>query len=287
MNNRQKPNELNSKIHKFLRKSERGRRVPSFSIDKRRKFVIGVIILSIGLFIIESQFAASGIFGAILLSLLTDVFLLWANHQDIKENKSYQVFILPFFYSLGFVLFSQVPKLQIFISHFLLLILYAIGLYSLFLSQNIFVVSSIRTIQLLSSARIVSFFITLILFLFLTNIIFTLHITLLPIILIMIVYTYLLVYHSLWTYTLQKVSQPLFIWTSAITVCLVEAAIILWFWPSNPIFIALFLSGFFYAIVGLSHIWFEKRLFKGILWEYVWVGIIVFFILILSTTWGK
>jgi hypothetical protein len=97
----------------------------------------------------------------------------------------------------------------------------------------------------------------------------------------------LLIYGSLWTYNLQKTISSIGIWVAALTACLVETAIILWFWPSSPTVIALFLAGFFYTIVGLSHVWFEKRLFKGILWEYVWVGSVTFFVLILFSPWGK
>lgn len=263
-----------------------GKRTLLFSIDKRQKFVVAIIFLSLGLLLAESQFSGSGIFISFLLALFSDIFLFWAIYNDIKENKVYEPFILPFFYSLAFGLFYFLAP-QIFISRLLLTLIYAFGLYSLFLSQNILIVSSIRTIALLSGARIVSFIVTLISYFFLTNIIYSLHITIFPLMALMLLYTFLLIYHSLWTYTLQKTLQPLSLWVSALTVCLVEVGTILWFWPSSPTVIALFLTGFFYAIVGLSHIWFEKRLFKGILWEYVWVGCVVFFVLILFTPWGN
>ncbi len=257
-----------------------------FAIEKRQKFVIAIITLSLGLFLTEFQFNKSGIVIAFILPFLTSLFLLWAIYPDLKENKSYQVFILPFFYSLAFGFFYFLTPTS-FISRLLLTAIYAFGLYSLFLSQNIFVVSSSRTIQLLSGARIVSFVITLISYFFLTNIVFSFHAIIFPVIALISVYTYLLIYHSMWTYTLQKYSQLLSIWVSALTVCLIEVATLVWFWPTNPTVTALFLTGFFYAVVGLSHIWFEKRLFKGILWEYVWVGTIVFFVLLLFTQWGK
>lgn len=287
MNIKPKLGGLTLPMPKIFSLSRRKRKGIAFTIEKRQKFVMGVVALSFGLFFTELRFNTSGIFTALLLSFFTDLVLLWAVYDDIKQHKTFQVFILPFFYSLAFGLFYPILKPQILLFHFLLSFLYGVGLYSVFLSQNIFIVSSIRTIQLLSSARIVSFIITLLSFFFFSNILFTFHTLLIVVILLMVLYTYLLVYHSLWTYTLQKVSQPLFIWTSALTVCLIEAAILLWFWPSNPTFISLFLTGFFYTIVGLSHIWFERRLFKGILWEYIWVGTIVFFVLILFTPWGK
>lgn len=267
---------------------KKGKKTLVFSIDKRQKFVLGVSILSLGLFITELQFGQSGIaFGiAFVLALLTDLFLYWAIRNDLKDNFSISLFILPLFYSLAFALFYfLVPARLLF--RLLLTGLYAFGLYSLYLSQNIFTVSSIRTIALLSGARIVSFVITLLSYFFLTNIVFTLHVPLPVTIAVMAVYTFPLVYQSLWTYTLQKSVHPVKLWAGVVTLCLIESATLLWFWPSSPTVIALFLTGFLYTLVGLSHVWLEKRLFRGVLWEYVWVGVIVFFVLNLFTSWGK
>lgn len=284
MEKRLKTHPLEFKFGKWSNKKSKEK--ISFGIDKRQKFVLGTLALSLSLFFTEFQFGKSGLYAAILLSIATNVFLFWAIYEDFRENRALPVFILPFFYSLSFGLFYFLTPTA-FLSHLVLAIMYGFGLYSLFLSQNIFIVSSIRTITLLSGARIVSFVITLISFFFLTNIIYTLHVIIFPVISLLAVYTCLLVYHSLWTYSLQKNIQPLVLWTSGATICILEAATILWFWPSNPTVIALFLTGFFYTLVGISHIWFERRLFKGILWEYVWVGCIVFFVLLSFTQWGK
>jgi len=265
---------------------KKGRARLHFDIDKRQKFVLAVCFLSLGLFFTEYQLTQWGLVLTLILPFLTVLFLLWAIYSDLKENKLFQVVILPFIYTFSFGFFYLLTPTS-FVVRLLLTAMYAFGLYSLFLSQNIFVVSSSRTIQLLSGARIVSFVITLISYFFLNNIVFSFHVIIFPVIAVITVYTYLLIYHSLWTYTLQKYSQPLLIWVSALTACVIEIATLVWFWPSSPTVTALFLTGFFYAIVGLSHIWLEKRFFKGILWEYVWVGTIVFFVLLLFTQWGK
>ncbi|MBI5123394.1 hypothetical protein HZA75_06070 [Candidatus Roizmanbacteria bacterium] len=255
-------------------------------IDKRQKFVIATIILSLSLFASEFQFSKSGFFIVFGLAILTNLFLWWATYADLKENKTYQIFILPFFYNLAFGMFYFLTP-TIFLSRIILTIIYALGIYSLLLCQNIFVVGSMRTIALLSGARIVSFVITLISYFFLTNIIFTLHVSIFLVVLFVFLYTYFLIYGGLWIYNLQKTVPYMGRWVLALTVCLSETAAILWFWPSSPTVIALFLAGFFYVMVGLSHVWFERRLFKGILWEYVWVSCITFFLLILFTPWGK
>ncbi len=277
---------MNIRSKQQVSSSKKGRRKINFVIDKRQKFVIATLLLSLGLFFTEFQFTQWGLIITFILPFLTILFLWWAIYIDLKESKLYQVFILPFFYTLAFGFFYLLTPTT-FIVRLLLTAVYAFGLYSLFLSQNIFIVSSSRTIQLLSGARIVSFVITLISYFFLTNIVFSFRIIIFPEIALIAAYTYLMIYHSLWTYTLQKYSQSLLLWVSALTVCIIEVASLVWFWPSSPTVTALFLSGFFYAMVGLSHIWLEKRLFKGILWEYVWVGTIVFFVLLLFTSWGK
>lgn len=257
-----------------------------FEIDKRQKFVIAVLILSLGLFFSEFHFGKSGVYIAVIASFLTDFFLYWSIRRDLKENFSPAVFILPFFYSLAFGLYYFLVPPRLF-SRVILTTLYAFGLYSLFLSQNIFTVAAIRTIALLSGARIVSYVITLVSYFFLTNILYTLHFPVIPTVLILFIYSYLLIYHSLWTYSLQKSPYPIPLWVLGLSICLLESSVILWFWPSSPTVLALFLTGFFYTIVGLTHVWMEKRLFRGALWEYVWVGTIVFFVLLLFSSWGK
>lgn len=257
------------------RRSKRGK---AFFVDKRQKFVIAVLVLTSGLFYTEFQFSRFGIFISLFLAVLTDLFLFWGLFEDIKDKFVYEIFLLPFFYSLSFGLFCFLTPN--FTYRIVLALIYGFGLYSLYLSQNIFVVSSTRTIALLSGARIVSFVITLVSFFLLTNVVFTLHLTIFPVLLLVLFYTYFLLYHSLWTYTLQKITQPLAVWVSILTMCIIELTAMLWFWPSKPPIISLFLTGFFYIVAGLSHIWFEKRLFKGVLWEYTWVGFVSFFILI-------
>lgn len=258
-------------------------------IDKRQKFVISIILLSVALFLTEYtgyQIVNSGVYVSFLLGMLANVFLYWALRQDVKGNFTYNLFILPFFYSLAFGLFYFLVPAR-YLSRIILTTLYAFGLYSLFLSQNIFVVASIRTIALLSGARIVSFVLTLLSFFFLTNIIYTLHLSVIPTVLLIAFSSYLLIQHSLWTYTLQKTVSTMRTWMLGLTMCMAEAAMVLWFWPSSPTVISLFLTGLLYTIVGLSHVWIEKRLFRSVLWEYIWVSVIVFFVLVLFTSWGK
>ncbi|MEM4230731.1 MAG: hypothetical protein QXF25_02550 [Candidatus Pacearchaeota archaeon] len=253
-------------------------------ISKRRKFIIGVLFLSLGLFISQNLLGKSGVYTVFSLAFLTDIVLFLILYKDLKDNFSPQLFILPFFFSLAFGLFYFLVPAR-FLTRLITTSLYALGLYSLFLSENIFVVSSIRTIALLTSARTVSFAITLLSFFFLSNVVFSFHLNIFLLLPLLFIYSFLLIAHSLWTYTLDRNILANLYWVLGLAVCLIEISAILWFWPSTPTVLALFLTGFFYYIVGLSQAWIEKRLFKGILWEYMWIAAVVIITLLLFTSW--
>ncbi len=253
-------------------------------VNKRKIFVSAVFILSAGLFITQYLFGKSGLVAVVLLSVLTDFFMFWALQKDLKEKFTPWVFILPFFYSLAFGLFYFLVPAR-FLTRIAVTLLYGLGLYSLFLSENIFTVSAIRTIALLSSARTVSFVITILSYFFLANVLFSLHWNIFFLIPALCFFTFPLILHSIWTYSLEISIKDAFWWAGLLTISLAEVALVLWFWPSRPTVIALFLTGFFYSVVGLTQAWFDKRLFRNVILEYVWVAAIVFFVLVLFTSW--
>lgn len=290
---------LLSKIRLRFLKKEKPRKIKqqkktiTIALDKRQKFVVGVLFLSAVLFVTEFyhlRFSRSGFAISLGLSILSDLFLYWAIRKDLPKPRTvntYIIFILPFFFTLAFSLFYFLVPARI-LSRVILTLLYSVGLYSLYLCQNIFTVGATRTIQLLSGARIVSFVLTLLSFFFLMNIIFTLHFPIYVIGPFLFVITFLLMLQSIWAYAMQSEAAPLLpSWTLLLTICVLEVAVMIWFWPSTPTISALFLTGLFYTIIGLSHVWFDRRLFRGVLWEYVWVSAAVFFVLILSTKWGS
>jgi hypothetical protein len=254
-------------------------------LSKRERLIISVILLSLGLFITEYFLGKSALYTIVGLSILTDIFLFLSLREDLENNFWPQIFILPFFYSLAFGLFYFLVPARL-LTRIAMTSLYALGLYSLFLSENIFTVSAVRTIALLSSARTVVFTLTLLSYFFLANVIFTFHINVIITLLLVFGFSFPLVLSSIWIHTLERKLFSNVLWVFSLAVCLFEIAVLLWFWPSSPTVIALFLTGIFYSIVGLSQAWFEKRLFKSVIVEYVWVALVVFIVLTLFTTWG-
>ncbi|PIP74871.1 MAG: hypothetical protein CO135_03110 [Candidatus Levybacteria bacterium CG_4_9_14_3_um_filter_35_16] len=252
--------------------------------SKRQRLVISVILLSIGLFVSEYFLGKSGIYLVFILSLLSDFFLFLALRKDLKNNFMPQIFILPFLFSLSFGMFYLLVPARL-LTRIFITGLYATGLYSLFLSENIFTVSSMRTIALLSGARTVTFTLTLLSFFFLSNVVFSMHLNVLITLAIIFIYTFPIVLQSLWIHTLEKNILSEISWALLLTICLFELSVMLWFWPSTPTLISLFLTGVFYSLIGLTQMWFDKRLFRSVIWEYILVSIIVFIALVLYTSW--
>ncbi len=254
------------------------------SFNKRQRFIIAVLVLSIGLFVSEHLLGKSGLYTVFTLAVLTDVFLLIALYDDLKGNLFLQVFILPFFFSLSFGLFYFLVPAR-YLTRIIITSFYAVGLYSLFLSENIFTVSSIRTIALFSSARTVSFVISLLSYFFLINVLFSMHLNIILFLFLLLLFSFPLVLHSIWTYTLEKKLFSQIHTVLGLTLCLLEVGVILWFWPSTPTVLAIFLTGVFYTTIGLTQVWLEKRLFKSVMWEYIWVAGVMLITLILFTSW--
>ena len=256
------------------------------NLNKRQKFVITVLGLSVGVFLSE-HFTGVKLLGASLfLAMTTVVLLILILRKDIKNTFFWPIIILPFFYTLAFPFFyALVPERLL--SRLIIAIIYAFGLYSLFLTQNIFAVSGIRTINLLRSARIVAFVITLIVFYFLVNFIFSLRLPVLMTPLIILPFAFLMNIQSLWTYALDTSQiKTISIFSAVVSLCVLQLAYVLILWPVNASVYSLFLTGIFYTYSGLCHAWIERRLFKGILWEYVWVGFISVLFLIIFSKWG-
>lgn len=253
-------------------------------ISKRQKFIFSVIFLSLGLFIAEHFLGKSGLYIMFILSFLSAVFLYVALREDLKDNFTPQIFILPFLYTLAVGLFYLLVPAR-FITRIAMTSLFAIGLYSLYLSQNIFVVSSIRTIQLLASARTVSLVLSLLSYFFISNVVFSFHINVFITLTLIFLYTFIIVLQTIWTHTLEKNPFAQIFWVLSLTICLSEIALFLWFGPSSPTVAALFLTAIFYVLVGLSSAWFDKRLFRSVILEYFWITVIAFIFLVTFTSW--
>jgi hypothetical protein len=258
-----------------------------FNFTKRQKFVFSVVILALGLFTSEFFHGVALMLFALVLSLLTAVLLYLSIRDDIRDTFHYPIFILPFFYTASFVLFYPLVPERL-LTRIIITTFYSFGLYSLFLTQNIFAISVVRTINLMRSARIVSFVLTIVALFFLCNVIFSLRLPIFILPFIVFLMSMLLNFQSVWIFSLEKqfIPQALFL-SGLVSLSLAELSLVLSMWPINAAIYSIFITGIFYAYSGLLHAWVEKRLFKGVLWEYIWVGFLSVIILIFFSKWGS
>jgi len=258
-----------------------------FKLSKRGKFVVSVLILSTALFFSEFTTGIVVVSLGFLLSIVTVIFLYLILKDDISKKSHFiPILILPFFFTLSFSLFYSLIPARL-ITRVILTGVFAFGAYSLFLTENIFAISSLRTINLLRSARIVSFVITIFVLFFLFNIIFSLRLPLYVTPFLVAGISFLMSAQFLWSYSENRESsREVYIYSSCLALMMGQLAFVLSLWPVTAAIYAIFLTGLFYTYSGLCNAWLERRLFKGILWEYIWVGALSVLFLLVFSKWG-
>lgn len=258
-------------------------------ISKRGKFVLATLFLSIGLFVSQMLPSQERIILVLILSLFASLVLLVILYEDIKGTSWLTwvgLSLLPFFYTLAFGFFYLLLPAR-FLTRITLTTFFAVGIYALYLSHNIYAVAGIRTIQLLNAARSVGFLLTVLTHFFLTNLIFSLHLVPPITFLLIFLITAILIFPIAWSVNLESgITKQVLSFTLTLALVIAQLALALSFWPVTPTVAGLFLSGNFYTFVGLSQAWLERRLFKNTMWEYIGVAIIVLLVLLTRTKWG-
>lgn len=227
----------------------------------------------------------------------------WVLFEDLKGIEWLTVLILPVMYTLGAGLFSlflpeSVPRifgqrLEVDVGRLLAAIirggfwlLYGVGAYGLYLTENIFSVAAIRTIQLLRAARAVGFLLTLVVAMFLFQALFSFRLQFYWLGLLAGVLSFPLYLQGNWSMQLKKGLNKRVIEYSLIG-ALIEAqlAMVLAFWPVKSLVAALMLVTAMYVILGLSQQKLLGRLFKKQVNEYVAVALAVLVASFYITSW--
>jgi hypothetical protein len=274
------------------------------SLSKRRKFVFSTLILSIFLLATiltsgEWQFRFVGIMS--LASLFVTAWSLGSDWKGISRLTT-SIFSILFVAGVGmftFLLPTQVTEFWIFpvasnwgitiawAIKIVFWLLFAVGYYSLLLTENIFAVSTIRTIQLARAANAVGFLLILVTaFLgfdtllsfrlpFYWNFFGAWSISL-PLVLI-----------GLWSIKLEeKLDFQMLISSLTLSLVIGYFSAALSFWPVSITVGSLALTTSMYVLLGLYQQELVKRMFKRTVYEYLSVGISVFLIILLTTKWG-
>jgi len=165
-------------------------------------------------------------------------------------------------------------------------ILYAIGMYALLLTENIYNVAAARTIALLRAAHSVGFLLTLTTYYLLVQTILAYRLPAMANAVFTGLVTYPLALQILWSMNLRptigKRTRDI---AAIITIVACELAWIFSLWPVRTTLFALFLTTCFYGLVGMGQQYLTERLYKRTVWEFFGVVSIVFIILVVTANW--
>ncbi len=257
-----------------------------FAITKRQKFIISAVLLSAGLLAIQLANVPWRYQAIFTLTVFTYLLSAWSLKEGLSGIKWLTVLILPALFTAGVGLFYFLLP-STWLTRLPVAALYGLGLYALFLTENIFAVAAIRNIQLLRAAHAVGFLLTLLTAFFLYDTILSFRLSFwLNFILVFLVSLPLFI-QGLWSVKLEeKISGQIWFYSLALSLIIAEGALALSFWPVTVSAGSLALITIMYVVLGLTQNYLSQRLFKRTINEYLTVGIIVLAVIIMTTHWG-
>lgn len=276
-------------------------------MSKRQRFVLASIILSVGLLITRTvpfDYTYIAIFG---LGLATFFVSLWSLAEGLAVSRwpvrlvvvalptlfvsgaaFFALFLPPAITEiLGFSISLESGRFLAGVFKIILFVLFGVGVYALFLTENVFSVAAIRTIQLLRAAHAVGFLLSLLTGFFFYQAIFSFRLSFWINFLLVLIISFPIILQGLWSVVLEeRPSRRTAVTSFWLALLLGETALILSFWPVTVAMAALFLTTALYVFLGLVREYFAERLFRRTAYEYIGVGIVVLLAMILTAPWG-
>ena len=221
----------------------------------------------------------------VVLAIISYIGCAFVLRSDLKGIEYFTLLILPASYTAAVTLFYFLLPLR-WITRIPVVFLYFLGMYALLLTENIYNVAANRTIALLRAAHTVGFLITLATYFLLLSTVLAFRLHALPSMVIIGGISGVLVFQILWSIDLNpKVSPKLIHLTTALILVFMELSWVLSFWSVKSTIKALFLTTFFYSLVGITQQYLVERLYKKTIIEFASVAVIVGFVLFLTTNW--
>lgn len=254
-------------------------------MSKRQKFLLAAALLSLGLLSIQwvpLEFRYVAVFGFFLVSYLISA---WALLEDLKGIEWLTILSLPSLYSAAIALFYFLLP-DAFLSRAIIISFFGLGLYALYLTENIFSVAAIRTIQLIRAAHAVGFLLSLLTLVLFYNTVFSLKWPFWANGLMVFAVSFPVLLQGLWSIKLnEKLGSQLLGMTTGLSLSLGVTALMLSFMPVTVWIAALFLATIVYVAMGLMQHALSERLFAKTVYEYVAVGVFVLLATLVVTPW--
>lgn len=255
-------------------------------MSKRKKLAVTAFLLSLGILGIQSvevdaRYQAIGLLAGVAYGLSA-----WAMWEDLKGVEWFTVLILPVFYSISVALFYFLLPERI-LTRLIIIALFGVGMYALLLTENIFNVAAMRTIQLLRAAHAVGFLLTLLVAFFIWDTIFSFRLMPWWNAGLVFISSLPLCFQALWSVNLEPaVTREVKINSLGLSWSLGILALAISLWPVTITVASLFLVSALYVGLGLIQHRMSGRLFHRTISEYLWVGAAVLLITFWLANWG-
>lgn len=255
-------------------------------MSKRQRFVLSSLLLAFGFFLIQFVGFEWRFQSIALLTLFSAFLTLWSLREGLGRDASLLTLVLPSFFTAGIGLFYFLLPTTI-LTKIPVLVLYALGVYALLLTANIYTVATIRTIALLRAAHAVGFLLTLVAAFLLFHTVFSLRQSFLVNLIATGLIAFPLFLQGLWSIELErKLGRETLALSAALSLVTAQTAMALSFWPVTVTVASLATTTVVYVGLGLGQAKLQQRLFEKTIREYLLVGLVVFITMLLTTRWG-
>lgn len=256
-------------------------------MNKRAYFLISSFFLT-AVFFFLSRISFQWKYAAIIgfsVGVMIYQSLLFYTMSVRKENLLASI-ILPGIFSLSVSLFRFLFAVN-WVWQVTLLVVYFFGIYTLFLIENVYLVSiEVKTVPLYRAASTVGFLITLVTAFFAYEIIFSFRLAGWQNGLLVFGVNLFLLFHFFWKTNLSRPFSIDNLKLSLIfSLILGELALGISFWPLETTKSALYLTSVLYVFLGLAQAFCQEKLFKETVREFILVGLGTFFALFFVTSW--
>jgi hypothetical protein len=257
----------------------------NFSLTKRQQFVGATVVLTLILVftqLVPSEWRYPMVIALAVCTYFISAFTL---RDDLQGIEWFTLLALPTLYTASIAVFYFLLPVR-WLTRVPVAALYALGMYALLLTENIYNVAAARTIALLRAAYSVGFLLTLTTYFLLVQTILAYRLYPIYNSFFIGLITFPLILQFLWSIDLEAfISVKVGELSGIITLVLFELVWIISFWPVNSTLQALFYTTCLYGLGGLGQQYLADRLYKRTVWEFFSVVSIVFCILLIATNW--
>lgn len=254
------------------------------TLSKRQQFVAITLVLTAGL--VATQLASSDLRYPLVtaLSLATYGMSAFAMRQDLRGIEWVTLLTLPTLFTGAVGLFYFLLPVR-WLTRVPVAALYAVGMYALLLTENIYNVAANRTIALLRAAYSVGFLLTIVTYFLLVQTLLAFRLPVVIIVLLVAAISFVLLFQSLWAMELGEGSRKVVRLSASLTLVLMELAWVFSFWPVKTTLQAIFFTTCFYGLAGMAQQYLVEKLYKKTVMEFFIVCVIVLALILLTTRW--